>query len=60
MAAVDREAKLLEIIDALSAGCRITNLLHRRHKQSDENRDNGNDNQEFDEGEAAFAGKGCT
>lgn len=50
---VQREAELLEVVLALSSPRGFASALHRREQQGDQDRDDCNDDEEFDEGEAS-------
>ena len=52
---VDRQCDLLEVVAALSASRRFAGLLHGRQEQGDQDRDDGDHNEEFDEGEGSLA-----
>src|SRR5262249_52941296 len=47
---VHGQAELLEVVLALGAGGRRPHLLHRRHQQADQHRDDGDDHQQLDQG----------
>ena len=50
---VDRDADLLEVVDALRAAGGLSRRLHRGEQERDQDRDDGDDHQQFDEGECA-------
>ncbi len=50
---VDREPHLLHVVRALHSTRRFASRLNRRKEQADQNPDNGDDDEEFDEREAA-------
>jgi hypothetical protein len=47
--AVQSQADLLQVIAALQAGRRLTDLLDGGHEQCDQDADNGDDNQQFNQ-----------
>jgi hypothetical protein len=49
------QTDLLKVIGAVRPVGRLAGLLHGRHRQADQDADDGNDHQEFDEGEAGAA-----
>ena len=55
MVVVQREANLLEIIDALSPPRRLAGRLHRRQQQRDQDSDDGDDDQKLNQGETTSA-----
>jgi hypothetical protein len=48
---VKGQSALLEIVGALGPGGRLTDLLHGRQRQSDEDRDDGDHHQQLDQRE---------
>jgi hypothetical protein len=46
---VDSQAELFEIVAAFDSTGRLPNLLDRRHQQSNENGNDGDDHQQFNE-----------
>ena len=50
---VDRDALLLQVVDALRAAGRFARGLHRRQQQRHQNADDGDHHQQLDQGEAA-------
>src|SRR5262245_3072151 len=52
---VQAKADLLEIVGALQTSSGAANFLDGRHEQADQDRDDGDHDQEFDEGEAGRA-----
>src|SRR6516164_10618832 len=52
MVVMCREGDLLEVVGAGDAVGRFAYLLHRRHEEADEHRNDGNYHQQFDQGEA--------
>jgi hypothetical protein len=50
--AVQGQADLLHVVLTLRARGRLAHLLHGRHQQGDEDRDDGNHDQQFDESES--------
>ena len=54
---VRREAELFEVVLAPDARRRFADLLHRREQQADENRDDGDDHEQFDQRERATDGE---
>jgi hypothetical protein len=53
MVVVQRNPHLLEVVLALCPPRRFTRLLHGRQQQSDQDRDDRNDHQQFDQSKAA-------
>ena len=53
--AVHAQADLLEVVLALGTGGGRTDLLHRGQQQSDQDRDDGNDHQQLDQGKPRTA-----
>src|SRR5262249_19810997 len=51
--AVAGDANLLEIVEALDAGRRLADFLHRRQEQADEDGDDGDDDEQLDQRERA-------
>ena len=49
----DREAELLEVVDALAPPGRLARRLHGGEEQGDQDRDDGDDHEQFDQGESA-------
>ncbi len=56
MVALEGQADLLEVVGALRARGRFTNLLHRGNQQGDEDRDDGDHHEQLNEREARFLG----
>ena len=52
---VQRDSKLLHLVDTRRSTCSFTSLLYRWQEEADKNADNCNDDKEFDEREAAVA-----
>src|SRR5437762_3323790 len=50
---VQADAELLEVVAALRPPGRLASGLHRRQEQGDQNADDGNDDEQLDEREAA-------
>jgi len=50
---VGGQAQLLQVVDALSAACGLARRLHGGQQQADQDGDDGDDDQEVDQGEAA-------
>ena len=50
---VQREAELLEVVFELRGARRLAGHLHRRQKQRDEHADDGNDDEQLHQREAA-------
>jgi hypothetical protein len=55
---VQFDSDLFKVVFALCAACSLAGLLYGRQQQCDQNRDDGDDDQQFDEGEAACFGAG--
>jgi hypothetical protein len=51
---VDREAELLEVVRTLRYHGGLPNFLDRRQKQANQNRNDGNDHEQFDQGKTLF------
>jgi hypothetical protein len=51
---VQRQGQLPELVAALQAACGFAGALHRRQQQGNEDADDGDDHEQFHEGEAAF------
>jgi hypothetical protein len=49
---VEGQADLLQVVLALGAGRGVADLLDGRQQKSDEDRDDGDDDQQLDQGEA--------
>ena len=47
--AMHRQCELFEIVHALRPGSRLTDFLYGRHKQRDQDRDDGNHHEQFDQ-----------
>ena len=47
------EAELLQVVGALDPSCRLARRLHGGEQQCDQHGDDRDDDQEFDQGEAA-------
>ena len=47
------ESELLQVVDALGPPSRLASRLHRGKQQGDQHRDDGDDDEEFDQGESA-------
>ncbi len=54
--AMERQTDLLQIILALQPRRRLAHLLDGGHEQRDQNRDDGDDDEQFDEREGGAAG----
>jgi hypothetical protein len=50
---VDGQADLLEVVLALEPCRGLADLLHRGHQEGDQDRDDGDDHEEFDQRESA-------
>jgi hypothetical protein len=50
---VQRKSNLLEVVGTLHSSCGFTGGLHSGQEQSNENADNGDDDEEFNEGETS-------
>ena len=48
-----RQPELLEVVGALGAPGGLARRLHGRQQQGDQYRDDGDDDQQFDEGESS-------
>jgi hypothetical protein len=46
------QAELLQVIGAVDPIAGLAHLLHRWHKETDQDGDNGDDDQQFDKGKA--------
>src|ERR1022692_4962988 len=51
MKIVTGERELLHVVGALGPGARFSHLLHSWHEQGDQNRDDGDDHQQFNKRE---------
>ena len=51
MMTVQSQADLFQVVGAVGPGSGFTHLLHGRHQKTDENRDDGHDDEQFNERE---------
>jgi hypothetical protein len=59
MEAMQRDANLLQVVQALGAGRGVAHFLHGRDQKRNQDRDDGNHHEELDEREC-LAGHGWT